>query len=186
MDHSKYVVAIYEYRYTIEVFSGYHAALIQAWMQIPGREWDADRRVTSFPKEAKRAIWEAMCACIPGALCLGPKGEFRVPGELPCPYNKIDSRADYPRDQSHSSYEDYPRNPKSRRKIYDPDEDEEYGLDPYSQRVHDEYMLTGHLPDWDPMMAAISKIGHELRAVHIFNDPYTYDHPGHPHHREDD
>lgn len=46
--------------------------------RIPGRRWDADRKVNTFPATARQAVWAMLKACFAGHTGNGPKGLFEV------------------------------------------------------------------------------------------------------------
>lgn len=45
---------------------------------IPGRRWDAQRKVTVFPARNQDLVRDMLRACYPGANALGPKGFFVI------------------------------------------------------------------------------------------------------------
>lgn len=58
------------------VHAPFDPRFIIAVRNIPGRRWDFTRKLNAVPKDQKRALWNALCACYPGALGIGPKGPF--------------------------------------------------------------------------------------------------------------
>ncbi len=47
---------------------------------IPGRRWDAEGKVNTFPMNARQALWQALQDLFPGQVGLGPRGVFRIGG----------------------------------------------------------------------------------------------------------
>jgi hypothetical protein len=45
---------------------------------VPGRRWDKVRKANMFPVSSKRALFEALRRCYPGATAHGPKGLFKL------------------------------------------------------------------------------------------------------------
>lgn len=60
------------------VKAGYELAQTIGLGQLPGRRWDKERKVNTYPVTSKRAVFEALRDALPGAVCLGPRGEFRL------------------------------------------------------------------------------------------------------------
>lgn len=54
----------------------YCRELVRAFQSIPGRRWDKQRKLTTFPVNAKFQVFRALQARFLGEKCLGPKGEF--------------------------------------------------------------------------------------------------------------
>lgn len=53
------------------------------WRAIQGRRWDSVRKVNTFPKREKAAVWDVLQFVYPGAIVEGPKGRFTIPGDSP-------------------------------------------------------------------------------------------------------
>jgi hypothetical protein len=60
------------------VKASYDVAQSASLGRLPGRRWDAERKVSTYPATSKRAVFEALRGALPGALCLGPRGEFTL------------------------------------------------------------------------------------------------------------
>lgn len=46
--------------------------------KVPGRQWDKERKVNTFPTSSKNALWKVLKVAYPGMLGYGPKGTFKV------------------------------------------------------------------------------------------------------------
>jgi hypothetical protein len=52
---------------------------VAAMKVVPGRRWNRDEKVNTFPVTSKGAIWDILKRYYPGAVAVGPKGPFQVP-----------------------------------------------------------------------------------------------------------
>lgn len=43
---------------------------------VPGRRWDKERKINTFPEDSKRALMKALCIAYPHVIAVGPKGLF--------------------------------------------------------------------------------------------------------------
>ena len=57
---------------------GYEVAMQANLGLVAGRRWEKDRKLSTFPVSARREVWASLRNAAPGALCFGPKGEFRL------------------------------------------------------------------------------------------------------------
>lgn len=53
-------------------------ALAAYWRSIPGRKWDANRRINLVPRDQKRALLRLLKTFYVGKLACGPKGAFKI------------------------------------------------------------------------------------------------------------
>lgn len=61
------------------VKSPFDEAAVEAMKRTPGRRWNREEKVNSFPVTSKGAIWAILRRYYPGAIAVGPKGPFQVP-----------------------------------------------------------------------------------------------------------
>ncbi len=60
------------------VKTSYEVAQEARLNRVAGRQWDSERKVNTFPLQAKRAVFAALQDAHAGSRCLGPKGEFTL------------------------------------------------------------------------------------------------------------
>jgi hypothetical protein len=60
------------------VWTPYSEEIVATLKGIPGRRWDKDGKVNTFPKDAQQALWAAFQKLFPGATAVGPKGPFVI------------------------------------------------------------------------------------------------------------
>ena len=66
--------------------SPYDPDAVRALASIPGRRWDKDRKVNTFPANQKRTVWNVLLEHYHGLMGVGPKGAFEI--------NKISGNTD--------------------------------------------------------------------------------------------
>ena len=59
--------------------SPYSAEAVEALRKVPGRRWDKDGKLNTFPQSSKAALFETFKALWPGQTGIGPKGPFIIP-----------------------------------------------------------------------------------------------------------
>jgi hypothetical protein len=62
----------------LAVRTPYGEAIVEAMRGVPGRRWDREAKVNTFPAEAKGALWTVLRQHFNGAVGLGPKGLFVI------------------------------------------------------------------------------------------------------------
>lgn len=62
----------------LAVDTPYRPEVVSAMREIPGRRWDGEAKVNTFPASCRRAVWELLLRHFPGALGMGPKGLFEI------------------------------------------------------------------------------------------------------------
>ena len=64
----------------LAVWTPYRLEAVEAMKKVPGRQWDKDRKVNTFPAtvEAKRAVWNVLTSFFHGQWANGPRGPFVV------------------------------------------------------------------------------------------------------------
>lgn len=60
--------------FTLAVDTSYDPAVVQAMRSIPGRRWDAQRKVNTFPVSSRGQLWSIIKRFYSGKMVLGPKG----------------------------------------------------------------------------------------------------------------
>jgi len=63
-------------RYAVK--TPYHPAVVNEMRTIPGRKWDKNGKVNTFPQSSKLALFQALCKHYEGDIAVGPKGIFKV------------------------------------------------------------------------------------------------------------
>lgn len=63
---------------TLAVEFPYNEGAIRDCRRIPGRRWDADRKVNTFPVSARAHVWRLLQFYFLGAVGQGPRGPFQV------------------------------------------------------------------------------------------------------------
>lgn len=58
--------------------SPYDPEAVRALARIPGRKWDSERKVNTFPMSQKRELWSVMLEHYQGLMGIGPKGAFQI------------------------------------------------------------------------------------------------------------
>ena len=61
---------------TLIVASAYSAESVAILRSVPGRRWDKERKVNTFPYASKGALWGALKRAYPGQTCLIPDGSI--------------------------------------------------------------------------------------------------------------
>ncbi len=64
---------------TLEVDTPYSPEAVDALRKVPGRRWDRERKVNTFPTASKRELFAALSRAFPGLQAVGPKGLFVIP-----------------------------------------------------------------------------------------------------------
>ena len=59
--------------------SPYSEIGVNAIRAVPGRRWDAENKLNTFPESSRSALFECLKVVWPGVLGIGPKGPFMVP-----------------------------------------------------------------------------------------------------------
>jgi hypothetical protein len=62
----------------LAVKTPYSVEAVDAMRTIPGRRWDKDAKVNTFPTTSKAALWDFFQKFYPGMTGVGPKGPFIV------------------------------------------------------------------------------------------------------------
>lgn len=70
------VVTITDGRYAVK--TPYNPDTVDAMRRIPGRRWDAEGKVNTFPASSARELFDLLKRYHAGALAIGPKGPFQV------------------------------------------------------------------------------------------------------------
>lgn len=60
------------------VVTPYDPAVVDAMRTIPGRRWDRDAKLNTFPSTSKAALAEMLRRFFAGAIATGPKGAFVI------------------------------------------------------------------------------------------------------------
>lgn len=63
-------------RYAVK--APYDEAAVAAMRKIPGRRWDREHKVNTFPVSSKGALFALLCKFYEGETAIGPKGPFMV------------------------------------------------------------------------------------------------------------
>jgi hypothetical protein len=58
------------------VKSPYNENATASFRRIPGRRWDGEQKVNTFPVEARRSLFGALVSAYAGLVAYGPKGAF--------------------------------------------------------------------------------------------------------------
>lgn len=58
--------------------SPYDPEAVRALASIPGRRWDGEKKVNTFPLDQKRALWNVLLDHYRGFMGVGPKGAFEI------------------------------------------------------------------------------------------------------------
>jgi hypothetical protein len=56
----------------------YNADAVATFRTIPGRRWEAARKVNTFPATERRTVWEALRKHYRGEIAVGAKGRFEI------------------------------------------------------------------------------------------------------------
>jgi hypothetical protein len=56
----------------------YKSEAVAALRAVPGRRWDGERKVNTFPISSKLALWSALQSCYHGAVGVSTKGVFQI------------------------------------------------------------------------------------------------------------
>lgn len=62
----------------LAVKTPYSEEAVAAQRHIPGRVWDKERKVNTFPLASKPWVWDFLLKMYPGQVALGPKGAFTI------------------------------------------------------------------------------------------------------------
>ncbi len=65
----------------LELASPYDEAFVVALRRVPGRRWDSQKQVNTFPASARRQLWMVLCKFFAGCAGVGPRGGFVVPAD---------------------------------------------------------------------------------------------------------
>lgn len=63
----------------LAVKTPYSEEAVTALRQVPGRRWDAENKVNTFPASSRVPLFQALQKLFPGATAIGPKGPFVFP-----------------------------------------------------------------------------------------------------------
>lgn len=63
----------------LAVKTPYSEEVVAAMRNVPGRRWDKDGKVNTFPASSKVALFNLFKRFYPGATAVGPKGPFVIP-----------------------------------------------------------------------------------------------------------
>lgn len=63
-------------RYAVR--SAYNPAVVNAMRNIPGRRWDKEKKINTFPQSSKKALWDLFLDHYEGGIGVGPRGVFKV------------------------------------------------------------------------------------------------------------
>lgn len=63
-------------RYAVK--TGYKPEVVNAMRNIPGRRWDKEKKINTFPQSSKVALWDLFLAHYEGGIGVGPRGVFKV------------------------------------------------------------------------------------------------------------
>lgn len=63
-------------RYAVK--TPYDPAVVSAMRHVPGRRWDKDGKVNTFPASSRQQLWQVLQIHHNGAIGVGPKGIFEV------------------------------------------------------------------------------------------------------------
>jgi hypothetical protein len=75
---SEYAVVINDEGARFSLKAPYNPDLVNDLRRIEGRRWEAARKLTTFPNNAKAAVWAVIKRHYAGRRGLGPKGEFTI------------------------------------------------------------------------------------------------------------
>jgi hypothetical protein len=56
---------------------------------VPGRRWDKDGKVNTFPATSRVALFELFKRFYPGCTAVGPKGPFVIPDPSDAPASTV-------------------------------------------------------------------------------------------------
>lgn len=56
----------------------YNERAVNVMRNVPGRRWDREAKVNTFPISSRAALWTALSDCYAGSIAKGPKGFFTI------------------------------------------------------------------------------------------------------------
>jgi Family of unknown function (DUF6011) len=62
----------------IAVDTPFDEAVVDAMRSIPGRRWDKERKVNTFPVSSRNIVWAVLRRFFDGQLGVGPRGAFLI------------------------------------------------------------------------------------------------------------
>jgi hypothetical protein len=62
----------------LAVETPYSEIAVAQFRAVPGRRWDPERKLNTFPAASRAPLFAALQACFPGSIAIGPKGPFRI------------------------------------------------------------------------------------------------------------